>query len=50
MKTKWKDAPLIHKIVTVVSIIVALFRVADQKCRYVITSRNGMYPSHIMQS
>ena len=24
MKTKWKDAPLIHKIVTVVSIIVAL--------------------------
>ena len=24
MKTKWKDAPLTHKIVTVVSIIVAL--------------------------
>lgn len=24
MKTKWKDAPLIYKIVTVVSIIVAL--------------------------
>ena len=24
MKTKWKDTPLIHKIVTVVSIIVAL--------------------------
>ena len=24
MKTKWKDVPLIHKIVTVVSIIVAL--------------------------
>ena len=24
METKWKDAPLIHKIVTVVSIIVAL--------------------------
>jgi len=24
MKTKWKDAPLIHKIVTVVSIIAAL--------------------------
>ena len=24
MKTNWKDAPLIHKIVTVVSIIVAL--------------------------
>ena len=28
MKTKWKDAPLIHKIVTVVSIIVALSVIA----------------------
>lgn len=28
----------------------ALFCVADLKCRYVIMSRNGMYPSHIIQS